>query len=166
MSENSKKYCTFYLDDHYFGIDVHEVQELIPSPAIKPIPHAPPMVRGLINLRGQIVTVIDLRRALGFPTAANLDDSVNVIVHTEEDRTSFLVDRIDEVHELSTRDRESLPDTIAKSFSYMLEGVYKLNDRLLLILNVNRVIGAETMVSATAPSSCEARQPYASSDLN
>jgi purine-binding chemotaxis protein CheW len=158
MTESPKKYCTFIVEDHYFGIDVNRVQELIPPQVIRPIPQSPPVVRGLINLRGRIVTAIDLRVALGFRTRANIDESVNVIVYAEGEKISLLVDQIGEVVEFSDGQCESPPETVARSFNRMLDAIFTLEDRLLLILNVDKVIAADginTNGSADSPRNVE-----------
>ena len=162
MSDDPRKYCTFFVEDHCFGVDVNQVQELIPSQTIKPIPHAPLIVRGLINLRGQIVTAIDLRRALGFSEMAKIDESLHVIAYTQDEKISLLVDRIGEVVELSAQECEATPETVARSFNRMLESIYKLDDRLLLILNVNKVAAAEADMAAGVTSAPRnVQEPYA-----
>src|SRR3954464_4816791 len=94
------QYCTFYLDGHYFGLDVLKVQEIIRYQEMTRVPLAPPVVRGLINLRGQIVTAIDLRRRLELAERPADHLPVNVVVHTEDGAVSLLVDEIGDVLEV------------------------------------------------------------------
>src|SRR3954454_16474957 len=91
------QYCTFTVDGHYFGVDVLRVQEVIRAQPMTRVPLAPPVVRGLINLRGQIVTAIDLRRRLGMPDRAADRPPVNVVVRTDDGAVSLLVDEIGDV---------------------------------------------------------------------
>ena len=78
------QYCTFYVDGHYFGLDVLNVQEIIRYQDMTRVPLAPPVVRGLINLRGQIVTALDLRRRLELSERPADQLPVNVVVHTDD----------------------------------------------------------------------------------
>src|ERR1700760_168969 len=91
------QFCTFYVDGHYFGLDVLKVQEIIKYQELTRVPLAPPVVRGLINLRGQIVTAIDLRRRLDFPDRPPGQLPINVVVQTDDGAVSLLVDEIGDV---------------------------------------------------------------------
>src|SRR5262249_522652 len=91
------QYCTFYLAGHYFGLDVLRVQEIIRFQDMTRVPLAPPVVRGLINLRGQIVTALDLRRRLDLPDRPADVQPVNVVVRTDDGAVSLLVDEIGDV---------------------------------------------------------------------
>src|SRR5580704_11458036 len=93
--------CTFYLDGHYFGLDVLKVQEVIRYQEMTRVPLAPPVVRGLINLRGQIVTAIDLRRRLELSDRPADQLPLNVVVRTDAGAVSFLVDEIGDVLQVS-----------------------------------------------------------------
>src|SRR4051794_28626709 len=97
---DERQYCTFFLDEHYFGIDVLKVQEIIRFQQMTRVPLAPPAVRGLINLRGQIVMGIDLRRRLGLQGAAAEATPVNIVVRTDDGAVSLLVDEIGDVVEV------------------------------------------------------------------
>src|SRR4051812_45165850 len=96
MSE-STQYCTFLLDNRYYGVDVQHVQEVIRYQELTPVPLASPVVSGLINLRGRIVTAIDLRRLLGLPDRPKGKLPMNVVVKTGDDAVSLLVDEIGDV---------------------------------------------------------------------
>jgi purine-binding chemotaxis protein CheW len=128
--------CTFWLADRLFGIDVRRVQEIVPAQPMTPVPLAPATVRGLINLRGQIVTAIDLRRRLGFADRPAGQPPTNVIVQFEDVLLSFLVDRIGDVVPVSEGEFESPPDTLQGRVRELILGAYKLTDRLLLVLDV------------------------------
>src|ERR1700746_2142964 len=92
--------CTFILDGLYFGVDVLKVQEIIRYQEMTRVPLAPPVVRGLINLRGQIVTAIDLRRRLELTDRPADQLPINVVVHTDDGAVSLLVDEIGDVLEV------------------------------------------------------------------
>ena len=94
-----QQYCTFFLAGQYFGLDVRMVQEILGRQPITRVPLAPPMVCGLLNLRGQIVTVIDLRRRLGLPPRPAGALSVNVVVTTDVGLINLLVDEVGDIEE-------------------------------------------------------------------
>ncbi len=135
-----RQFCTFYLDSFFFGVDVKEVQEVIRYQEVTHVPLAPHVVAGLINLRGQIVTAIDLRRRLELP--ASNDDRVpmNVVVHAADEVVSLLVDEIGDVVTVSDDDFERPPDTLTGVASELIRGAYKLEGRLLLNLDTVRTV--------------------------
>src|SRR5215470_3234682 len=106
------QYCTFFVEGHYFGVDVLKVQEIIRYQEMTRVPLAHPVVRGLINLRGQIVTAIDLRRRLELPERAAGQLPVNVVVQTDDGAVSLLVDEIGDVLDVSDRAFERPPETL------------------------------------------------------
>ncbi len=134
------QYCTFFLDGHYFGIDVLKVQEIIRYQQITRVPLAPAVVRGLINLRGQIVTAIDLRRRLDMKDRPADQLPVNVVVQTADGAVSLLVDEIGDVLEVAEKDFESPPETLRGTARELIRGAYKLPGRLLLILDTDRAV--------------------------
>jgi purine-binding chemotaxis protein CheW len=106
---DTRQYCTFFIDGRFFGLDVLKVQEIIRYQVMTRVPLARPVVRGLINLRGQIVTAIDLRRRLELGDRPDDQLPVNVVVHTEDGPVSLLVDEIGDVLEVPERDFEPPP---------------------------------------------------------
>src|SRR3954451_10758073 len=109
-----RQFCTFTLGEHYFGLDVLKVQEIIRSQEMTRVPLAASVVRGLINLRGQIVTAIDLRRRLGLPDRADAGETLpmNLVVRTDDGVVSLLVDEIGEVVEVDEDSFERPPPTL------------------------------------------------------
>jgi len=131
----TKQYCTFYIGRQYFGLDVLKVQEVVRHQPLTPVPLAPPTVRGLINLRGQIVTAIDAHRRLELPRAGEHEEAVNVVVQGEDGAYSLQVDEIGDVLEF-----EPPPVTLPLKRLDLIQGVYKLSDRLLVILDPQRIV--------------------------
>ena len=114
------------------------VQEVIRSLEITRVPLAPEVVSGLINLRGQIVTAVDLRRRLELePRAADLP-VMNVVVRSEDGAVSLLVDEIGDVVEVEETSFERPPETLRGSVRTMITGVHKLKDRLMLVLDTEK----------------------------
>jgi purine-binding chemotaxis protein CheW len=133
-------YCTFFLDDLFFGVEAEKVQEVLRHQEMTRVPLAPAVVRGLINLRGQIVTVIDLRRRLQLsePPAGQLP--MNVVVLDHEGATSLLVDRIGDVLEVDEGTVERAPETLQGLARDLVYGACKLEDRLLLALDIEKLV--------------------------
>jgi len=134
----SQQFCTFFLDGHMFGTPVPKVQEVIQHQEMTRVPLAPEVVSGLINLRGQIVTAIDLRRRLGFGDRKDDALPVNVVVRTEDGPVSFLVDEIGDVIEVEEENFERAPETLQGPAGQLVRGVYKLANRLLVVLDTER----------------------------
>lgn len=137
---SEKQVCTFYVGGLYFGIDVHDVQEIIRYQEMTRVPLAPPVVRGLINLRGQIVTALDLRQRLEMHVRSDDHLPVNVVVRTTDGIVSLLVDEIGDVLDLSESLFENPPETLQGPTRALIRGAYKLEDRLLLVLDTERTI--------------------------
>lgn len=135
-----QQFCTFFVDGHYCGLDVLKVQEVIRYQDMTRVPLARPVVRGLINLRGQIVTAIDLRRRLDLTDRPDDQLPVNVVVHTDDGAVSLLVDEIGDVLDVSEEDFERPPETLQGTVRELIRGAYKLDGRLLLILDVERAV--------------------------
>jgi purine-binding chemotaxis protein CheW len=134
------RFCTFSLDGMFFGVEVMKVQEVIRFQEMTRVPLASHFVRGLINLRGQIVTAIDLRRRLGLTPVNDEQLPTNVVVRTTSGAVSLLIDEIGEVLEVDEASFEPPPDTLVGSARQFIRGTYKLKDRLLLVLDTERAI--------------------------
>ncbi|MBS1818601.1 MAG: purine-binding chemotaxis protein CheW [Acidobacteria bacterium] len=139
----SRQFSTFYVDGLYFGVEVLKVQELIRYQDMTRVPLAPGVIRGLINLRGQIVTAIDMRRRLDMhePPADRLP--MNVVVRTDDGAVSLLVDEIGDVVDVQQEQFEAAPETIRGRANDLVTGVYKMTGRLLLVLDVERAVSVE-----------------------
>lgn len=133
-------YCTFYLDDLYFGIEVRTVQEVIRYQNTTRVPLASSVVEGLINLRGQIVTAIDLRQRLNLTSKARTTLPMNVVVRTADGSVSLLVDRIGDVVETDAYKFEPPPETLRGVPRELILGAFKLPRQLLLILDTEMAI--------------------------
>ena len=143
LAQTTRQYCTFLVDGALFGVDVREVQEVIRYQPMTRVPLAHPVVRGLINLRGQIVTAVDLRRRLGLPDRADDRFPVNVVVRRDDGPVSLLVDEIDDVVEIDGEAVEPPPQTVRSYGRELIAGVHQLDDRLLLILATDRAVNPE-----------------------
>lgn len=140
---SSRQFSTFFLDGLYFGVEVLKVQELIRYQDMTRVPLAPRAVRGLINLRGQIVTAVDLRCRLDMPDRPAGADPMNVVVRTSDGAVSLLVDEIGDVVEVHDGQFERAPETLKGRANDLITGVYKTTDRLLLVLDVDRALAVD-----------------------
>jgi purine-binding chemotaxis protein CheW len=148
--DHSSQFCTFYLDKLLFGVELKTVQEVIRSLEVTQVPLAPKVVGGLINLRGQIVTAVDLRRQLELdPRPADMP-AMNVVVRSDDGAVSLLVDEIGDVVEVDDSTLERPPETLRGAVRTMITGVHKLNNRLMLVLDTQKAceMAADTVVAA------------------
>jgi purine-binding chemotaxis protein CheW len=153
--------CTCVVDGLVVGVDVLAVQEVIRTTAMTRVPRAPRSVVGLINLRGQIVTALDLRDRLGLPPAplptrqeddeddedAEPEGRFAIVVRTAEGPVGLLVDRIGDVIDVDTARREPPPPHLPGPWRRILADVFKLGDGLLLRLDVARAVDVRTEVA-------------------
>jgi purine-binding chemotaxis protein CheW len=135
-----RQLCTFFLQDLYFGVEVEKVQEVIRYQEMTRIPLAPEAIAGLINLRGQIVTAIDLRRQLELAGRQAGQLPMNVVIRRDDGPISLLVDEIGDVVEVEEESFEDPPDTLEARRKEFLRGVYKLKNKLLLLLDTDKAV--------------------------
>ncbi len=143
MPQVIEQYCTFWVDDIYASLNVLDVREVIRAQKMTPVPTAPEAVRGLINLRGEIVTAIDLRIRMGLPLRPPGRDPMNIIVQTADGPVSFLVDEIGDILELPTERIERVPETIQMVCRNLTSGLFSLENGILLVLAPELVANLE-----------------------
>jgi purine-binding chemotaxis protein CheW len=129
------QFCTFYLDKLLFGVELKGVQEVIRALEMTHVPLAPEVVGGLINLRGQIVTAVDLRRRLELDPRPAEMLPMNVVVRSEDGAVSLLVDEIGDVVEVDEESFEPPPETLRGTVRSMILGVHKLDGSLMHVLD-------------------------------
>ncbi len=137
---NIQQFCTFFLKDQFLGVPVQQVQEVIRYQEMTRVPLMPQVIRGLINLRGQIVMAIDLRKRFGMEDRPESQLPMNVVVRTDDGAVSFLVDEIGDVLEVEDDRLEHPPATLKGAARELIRGVYKLQERLLLVLDTDRAV--------------------------
>ena len=135
-----QKFSTFYLGGLLFGIEVEKIQEVLNYQEITPVPHAPSVVLGLINLRGQIITAVDLRQRLGLCERAASRLSINIVIRTNEELLSLLVDGVGEVVEVGEETFAPPPETMDPKNRELVRGVHKLSDKLMHVLSTEKTI--------------------------
>lgn len=140
MNQPERKICTFYLDNYFFGLDVSQIQEVIRYHEITAVPLADETISGLINLRGQIVTAIDMRKRLDFPMLQEGQKPTNIIVRTDDGAVSLWVDDIGDVIDLAGDTFELPPENLEGEIRNVLKEVCKYENKLLLILDIGQVL--------------------------
>jgi purine-binding chemotaxis protein CheW len=140
LATASGRFSTFFVADLFFGVDVLRVQELLRIQPMTRVPQAPDVIEGLINLRGQIVTAIDMRRRLQLPPRAEDETPMNMVVRTDDGAVSLLVDGIGDVLDVDESTYERPPENLDPATRELIRGVYKLKDRLLLVLDTDRAV--------------------------
>ncbi len=143
-SDGTVQVIVFKLGDERYRVDISQVREIIRPTQITRIPNAPDFVEGVINLRGQITTIINLRKRFGLPPKEIDNDTRIIVVEYDNAVIGMMVDTVNEVKYLSAEDIEALPSMItARSEAKFLKGVGKLPDGLLILIDLNKVLSED-----------------------
>ncbi len=140
VTQSSGRFSTFSVVDLFFGIDVLRVQEVLRSQPLTRVPKTPEVIEGLMNLRGQIVTAIDMRRLLHLPARGNGEQPMNVVIRTDSGAVSLLVDEIGDVLDLEDAAYEPPPANLDPATRKLIRGVFKLEQQLLLVLDPEQIV--------------------------
>jgi purine-binding chemotaxis protein CheW len=138
--EDERQYVSITIADQLFGIPVLIVHDVLGPQRITRIPLAPPEVAGSLNLRGRIVTAIDVRLRLGLPKRPAENPGMSVVVEHAGESYSLMVDAVGEVLTLPTREFERNPPTLDLRWREVSLGIFRLNQELLVILDVDRLL--------------------------
>lgn len=134
------QYVIFHLSKETFGIDIAKVWEIITLQAITKVPHTASFIEGIINLRGKVIPVLDLRRRFGLPSVEENRSMRIVVIEIEGNTLGMIVDGVSEVLRINSEIVEATPPAISNVDSDYLEGVAKLEDRLIILLNLDKVL--------------------------
>lgn len=145
-TRTEEQFCTFRLGGLLFGVEVLCVQEVLLTQEMTRIPLAHAVIKGLINLRGQIVTAIDLRTRLGMEPLDSEKHPMNVVVRSGETAFSLVVDEIGDVVDVDAESFEEPPETLTGHARDLILGAYKLERELLLVLDTEKA----TAIAAAA----------------
>ncbi|MEW6012066.1 MAG: chemotaxis protein CheW [Elusimicrobiales bacterium] len=143
--KNSKiggKFLTFFLDKEEYGIEILKVQEIIGVMPVTPIPKMPDYVKGVINLRGRIIPVIDLRLKLSMPSAPLTEETCFIVVKSQNIFVGVIVDRVSEVTDISGENIENTPDVALINSDYIM-GIGKENGKVRILLDIDKVLTQE-----------------------
>ncbi len=137
------QFVTFILKDETYGINVMQVQEVLRVTEIAPVPGAPPYVLGIINLRGNVVTVIDTRGRFGLPSTEVDDTSRIIVIESEKQVVGILVDAVTEVVELRSAEIDVAPNVGNEESSQYIQGVATRESSLLILVDLNKLLTHE-----------------------
>jgi purine-binding chemotaxis protein CheW len=139
------QWVTYHLDDEVYGINVMQVQEVLKLTEIAPVPGAKDYVLGIINLRGNVVTVIDTRKRFGLMSKEQDDLSRIIVVEVGDNVVGMLVDSVAEVVYLHQSEIEASPTVSNDESSYYIQGVSNRDDTLLILIDINKFIRQEDL---------------------
>lgn len=136
----SEDFVSFTIDGQLFGIPVAKVQDVLSSQRTTPIPLAPPEIAGSLNLRGRVVTMIDMRLRLGLSPRDSSEAEMSIVVEHGQELYSLMVDSVGEVLPLNSRRHERNPPTLDPKMREYADGIYRLDDTLLVVLDVKKLL--------------------------
>jgi len=134
---------TFTLEDETYGIDVMQVKEVLREIEVAPVPGAPHYVIGIINLRGNVVSIIDARKLLGLPPMESSDLTRIIVIEVKHHIVGFLVDSVAEVVDIKTDEIETAPNVGTDETSSYIDGVVSRGEELLILVDLNKLLSAE-----------------------
>lgn len=137
----SRHYCSFRINEYLFGVDVHDVQEILPLSRSTRIPLTPDSIEGMINLRGRVVTIVNLCKVLSETHVSSVADKrFHFVSDQKTGLYSFIVDGTGEVYEIDDTDISQLPHFVPEELRQFLVGAVRLEQESLLLLSISRVL--------------------------
>jgi purine-binding chemotaxis protein CheW len=133
----------FILDKNYYGVHILQVQEIIKMTEVTKLPNTPDFIEGIVNLRGKIVPIMDLRKRFGLQEAATNENSKILILKLEEVQFGIIVDEISEVEKVPVSLIENPPKVVSGVRGEFISGIAKNNDRLLILLDIEKILTLE-----------------------
>jgi purine-binding chemotaxis protein CheW len=143
QKEDLRQFVSFVVAGEEFGVNILKVQEIIRPVDITRVPHAPEFVEGVINLRGRILPVIDLRTRFGFPERTQDDETRIIVVEVGTQTVGFMADAVQEVLRVDVTSIEPAPELAVGIDAHYLRGVAKLDERLLILLDLEGILSTD-----------------------
>lgn len=137
----------FVMENEEFACGINSVREVLKMIRVTPLPRSLDFVEGVINMRGDVIPVIDLRRRFGLPEAERTDESRIIIVEVEERMVGLIVDSVSEVISLDNKQIQEAPNQVAGEKTDLITGVGKVDDRMLIILDLDRILTSEEQLA-------------------
>ncbi len=142
------QFLTFALGQEEYGVEILKIQEIKGYSAITPLPNAPPFIKGVLNLRGTIVPIVDLRKKFGLPEVAYTQFTVIVVVQVRGQIMGFIVDAVSDVLSVTGADIQPTPDLYGQVDISFLNGLAKSGEKLVILLDIDKVLTAAEAVAA------------------
>lgn len=137
---NIVQLVSFMLDDVEYGVDILSVHEILRFPEMTRLPNTPPFIKGVINLRGNVIPVVDMRIRFGFPEGSITDLTRIIVVETGGKQVGILVDNVYQVVRIPLSSIDPPSELITGISEYFISGIGRLRDRLVVILNMTQII--------------------------
>jgi purine-binding chemotaxis protein CheW len=147
--EAGGKFLTFFLEDEEYGIEILKVQEIIGMMSVTPVPRTPPFVRGVINLRGKVIPIIDLRLKFAMPAVTQTEETCIIVVRAQGVAMGIVVDKVSEVLDIATEDIDLPSFGSAVNTDYIL-GIGKAANQVKLLLDIDKVLSTNEVVELRA----------------
>jgi purine-binding chemotaxis protein CheW len=140
MKPSKRDFLTIKIDNQIFGIPILQVQDVLGEIKVTKIPLAPPQVSGALNLRGRIVTAIDVRKCLGLPSLEDGNKKMSVVVMHDDELYSLIIDAVGDVMSLNDSEFEQNPATLDLTWKSVSLGVYRLDGNILVVLDIPKLL--------------------------
>ena len=149
-ASDSRQYLTFALGGEEYGVEILKVQEIRGYAPITPIPNTPPHVMGVMNLRGAIIPVVDLRRTLGMPATEYTSFTVIVVLNVGTRVTGVIVDAVSDVLDIGRAEIQPTPDFGTEVDARFVQGLARTGGKLVILLEIDRVLRGDESLAAGA----------------
>ncbi len=157
-ASDTNQFLTFALGQEEYGVEILKIQEIKGFSAITPLPNAPSYVKGVLNLRGTIVPIVDLRKKFGLPEVAYTKFTVIVVVQVRGQTLGFIVDAVSDVLTVAGTDIQPTPDLHGQVDTAFLTGLAPAGEKLVILLDIEKVLTAAETVSAAQAAAASAAQ--------
>jgi purine-binding chemotaxis protein CheW len=144
------KFLTFFLEDEEYGIEILKVQEIIGMMSVTPVPRTPSFVRGVINLRGNVIPIIDLRLKFGMPAIAQTEETCIIVARAQGVEMGIVVDKVSEVLDIATEEIDPVPSFGATVDTAYILGIGKAAGNVKLLLHIDKVLSTDEVVDLRA----------------
>ena len=145
--DRAGKYLTFYLAEEEYGLEILKVREIIGTMDITAVPRTPQFVKGVINLRGKVIPVVDLRLKVGMAEAERTDQTCIIVVDIGEVEMGIIVDRVSEVLNIAGHDIEDAPSFGAQVETDFILGLGKVNEKVTILLDISKLLSHSDVVA-------------------
>ena len=143
------KFLTFFLDEEEYGFEILKVQEIIGMMSVTPVPQTPPFVQGVINLRGKVIPIIDLRLKFAMPAVAQTEETCIIVVRAQGVIMGIVVDKVSEVLDIAPDDIDVLSFGAAVNTDYLL-GIGKAGSKVTVLLDIDQVLSTNEVLELRA----------------
>ncbi len=143
------KYLTFVLGGEDYGLEILKVREIMGMLGITSVPNSPYHVKGVVNIRGKVIAIVDLRAKFGMPEAEYTDETCIIVVYVGQVEVGIIVDRVSEVMDIAEDDIEDAPELGTDIDTHAILGMSKAGGKVTILLDINKVLGGDQMMAET-----------------